>query len=544
MSIPIENARIDIYDEEIIQYPITGWGHLPWPDVFLGTVYTDDNGYFTFTVNNDDGSTILGDEKGRDIYLKVRASNGAATVRNNPDWMFGSVYEYKAGTYADLADGEDLNIPLHPDTPSYQVAFELLSNIYKARNFVRVETNIAPAKVNVFYKDSFHTDDLRSYYLPDSIGDYLATVPSPSLPSEYFPSELIDLLMGLGEIGPIQRGLIRDVAGIHYSEDILADSTKYYEVIYHEYGHHVMSELFDIGPPFPAAGPHYVDEEYHPMHAWIEGWAEFFSAAAREHLGIPNYLTFGGSVNIESLGYDYEDDPKAWDSVEGNIAGILWDIHDTENEYFDGLSLSFNDIVSIIQSYDPVPGDDKTWPMWADHPWTIYHVFDAFRPYYNYDQLTSKLWNILLKSGIEIPDTVPPQNPTSYTSSHNSVIPLNQAVIKVDMQGAYDSISGVKQYYYSWFPYIPSGINDPDLIDNIDVYWDSQTSSHFEYNTTFYGDEWYLYVITRDFAGNFAEEVFQAGPFKIHELNTLQIDGIFSTSIGEIFGNSFTQVTV
>jgi len=89
--LPVASAQIEIYDEEIIQYPVTGWGHLPWPDVHLGTVYTDSDGYFSFTVSNDDGATILGDEKGRDIYLKVKAANNAAVVRNNPEWMFGTV---------------------------------------------------------------------------------------------------------------------------------------------------------------------------------------------------------------------------------------------------------------------------------------------------------------------------------------------------------------------------------------------------------------------------------------------------------------------
>ena len=535
---PVQNARIDIYDEEIIQYPITGWGHLPWPDTYLGTVYTDVNGYYSFTVSNDDGSTILGDEHGRDIYLMVRATNSHAVIRNEPEYLFGSIYEYKMGTYADLSDGESRTIDLRPGSPEYQVAFEILSNIDKAWRYVKAETGIEVAKVNVYYEDFFAGDN--SYYMPDKIGDYLGVVPTPTLPAGYFPQELIDFLATLSQLGPIDNGIIRDISGIHYT-NILTD--RFYETLYHEYGHHVMNEIFELGPPFSESGVHYLDTPYTPTHAWVEGWAEFYSSAAREGIGRSDYTHLGGTADIEDLGYDYSEETD-WYSVEGNIAGILWDMHDEENEYFDALSLSFGEIVAFIRSYDPAPEADQVWPLWADYPWNIIHIFDAYKQYYNYDQLTSKVWNILLHSGITIPDEEAPHNPTSYTSSHNSVIPLNEQVIKVDVQGAYDTISGVKEYYYKWFPYVPTGLDDPDLFDNIELYWEVQTSPHFEFDTLFDRDEWYLYIVTCDYAGNFAEDVFEAGPFKIHELYTLQIEGIITTSIGEIYGNSFTEVSV
>lgn len=150
------------------------------------------------------------------------------------------------------------------------------------------------------------------------------------------------------------------------------------------------------------------------------------------------------------------------------------------------------------------------------------------------------------ESGIHIEDTTPPQNPTSYTSSHNSTIPINSSLIRVDFSGAFDSLSGVKDYYY-WMYYEPEISRDPSNpndLEYIENYWRSSPWPSFEWDTEFSDDEWYLYVITRDAAGNFANDIYRAGPFLLRELITLQMEGIVSNSFGEIFANSFTQVTI
>ena len=213
--VPIPNARVEIYDEEIIEYPVVGWGRLPWLDTYLGAVYTDNNGYFTFTVNNNDGWTVLGDEKGRDIYLKFMASNRASAVRNNPGWLGGSIYSFKTNTNKNMANGATWNIgSIAPNDPTCQIAFEVMYIVDLAWRHIKETTGIELRKLNVFIDDYFRGNN--SYYLNDHIADYLE-ISTPQLSPDYYPTDLINFLTSMIPEGlsPIERGMINDVAGIH-----------------------------------------------------------------------------------------------------------------------------------------------------------------------------------------------------------------------------------------------------------------------------------------------------------------------------------------
>jgi hypothetical protein len=100
------------------------------------------------------------------------------------------------------------------------------------------------------------------------------------------------------------RGLtgLREIAGMHLDATQMETETRNHEVTLHEYGHFVHSQIADSGPPYPVIPFHEIDVAYNPEHAFIEGFAEFFSAAARQAAGL-SFLTFGGSANIEWNSY-------------------------------------------------------------------------------------------------------------------------------------------------------------------------------------------------------------------------------------------------
>lgn len=547
--IPVANARVEVYDEEIIEYPFTGWGRLPWPDTYLGAVYTDSQGYFTFTVNNNDGSTVLGDERGRDIYVKLVASNRAASVMNNPGWLAGSVYQFKTDTRKNMADGETWNLgSIEPGSSEHQLAFDVLATVDKAWRHIRAETGVELKKINVFYMDFFTLDN--SYHMADKIGDYLDIIPVDDL-TGYFPPQLIDFLREMkeiwGSVTPIQKGMIRDLAGIHLHSHVSSSTRRFHEVIFHEYGHFIMGQVFELGPPFTVAGTHYVNSEYNIEHAWVEGWAEFYSSVARQHYGVEEFLDISG-YNIESPDYGLPEDAQR-DSVEGVIASILWDIYDANNEGQDRLTTSFGELARIIKNYDPDP--NFLWPIGPDKAWNIYQVFDALRHTWGPEDV-SRLWVLMNSHGVTIPDTTPPSNPTSYTSSHNSVIGRNDLTIEVDLHGASDDLSGLQ----IWYRFHPPGVNPLNLeaaraAENIGWYLEDsqwaqpQTGSHVEFDCVNFNTlEWYLSVVTLDNAGNLASEVFRAGPFLLQEQPMLQMEGVISNHLGQVILGSQSEVTV
>jgi hypothetical protein len=192
----------------------------------------------------------------------------------------------------------------------------------------------------------------------------------------------------------------------------LPELRQIYELIFHEYGHFVMEKLFELGPPFTVIGTHYIDDEHNIDHAWVEGWAEFYSCVARKYYNIDKALHLG-NFQIETGVYN-PTETKQWDSVEGNIASILWDIIDENNEAGDDLTISFGEMVRIIKNYDTNP--HGFWPFYQDHAWNIYGVFEAFRHALDPEGV-SKLWILLEKHGITIPDTTPQATPQATTQS-------------------------------------------------------------------------------------------------------------------------------
>ena len=116
----------------------------------------------------------------------------------------------------------------------------------------------------------------------------------------------------------------------------------YPATIHHEYGHFVMSHIYDDrGSAYPAAkcpSPHSIERDSGDAAcAWSEGWANFYSAAATGSHDV-QYASYQRPVDFESRSYNgvtFANGPN----VEGNVAAVLWDIHDaTSSESGDDIS--------------------------------------------------------------------------------------------------------------------------------------------------------------------------------------------------------------
>ena len=96
----------------------------------------------------------------------------------------------------------------------------------------------------------------------------------------------------------------------------------------------------------PALEEHYINETSDASTAWIEGWADFFPLAVQNdpdlrgwNLEVPTWCT------------------PNWDdgnTVEGRVAGALWDIFDSTNDssphFYDSFSDGFTNIWDIIST--------------------------------------------------------------------------------------------------------------------------------------------------------------------------------------------------
>ncbi len=88
---PLVNAGVYLYDDDT------------FGDDFLGSVATNGNGEFSFSVNNDDGWL----QNGRDLYVMLKLQNSRWRVHDGGD------YEWKAPQFDDVNEGSVLDIGTH-----------------------------------------------------------------------------------------------------------------------------------------------------------------------------------------------------------------------------------------------------------------------------------------------------------------------------------------------------------------------------------------------------------------------------------------------
>ncbi len=140
----------------------------------------------------------------------------------------------------------------------------------------------------------------------------------------------------------------------------------------HEYAHAIMYKHYgNWFPPTYCPSPHYVNLVSHENCAWTEGWADYFPLAVNNdpvyHWANGDYL----DIDAPTWGSAYWD---AGETVEGRVAGALWDLVDTGIDGTDSYSESF------------------------DHVWQVF--------YHQNDNKFKEYWNAWLTRGHNYPDAV------------------------------------------------------------------------------------------------------------------------------------------
>jgi hypothetical protein len=130
---------------------------------------------------------------------------------------------------------------------------------------------------------------------------------------------------------------------------LLGDDRKSPDAIIHEMGHNVMYNLYGhTFPPSDCPNPHYVQRSSGIFCGWTEGWADFYALVVN---GDPVFTwPSGDSLNLETPTWGTPN----WDdgaTVEGRVAGSLWDVFDSVNDGSDHLSDGFPRIWSSFNAH-------------------------------------------------------------------------------------------------------------------------------------------------------------------------------------------------
>lgn len=157
-------------------------------------------------------------------------------------------------------------------------------------------------------------------------------------------------------------------------------------VLYHEYGHHILSTQAESPSPDYDNGQCDTPDPGHCLYqpekgaiAWTEGWPNFF--AMYMHNANNDTDGYGPTMmSFETRGTAFNF-PGEEDQTEGIIAEILWDLVDSTNDddrdtgagRRDETDLNFNDVWSVIRNFDP-----STSPF-HNHPTSIHELYSGLR---------------------------------------------------------------------------------------------------------------------------------------------------------------------
>lgn len=140
-----------------------------------------------------------------------------------------------------------------------------------------------------------------------------------------------------------------------------ADDTP--DTVLHEMGHSVMYEIYgEYMPTTYCPEPHYLMGSSHVNCAWTEGWAHVWhmwttNDPIRDYPG-------GGAVDLEAATWgDGNDEGR---TVEGRVAGAVWDIADSAEDGYDKFSDGWLNIWHIMYHHN-CDKFSEFWGQWKAH---------------------------------------------------------------------------------------------------------------------------------------------------------------------------------
>ncbi len=252
---PLVNATIDIRDDDAL-----------WDEHLLTTI-TDWNGRFTGVVNNDDGWF----QNGRDIYVRIRATNNRFRVQDDSDWT----YSWVTGVRGSLSDGTvvDYGSLMLAD---YQEAAIIFQDLNQGWNFLTTAGGQDPGFVDLTYPGSGSFYSISSEEITIEDGDEVAV-----------------------------------------------------DIILHEYGHATMHNAYDGYWPPSTGGAHTFNSILHRNMAFTEGWGTFIALSINPD-GV--YNSNGWSRNIEGFNHTSGHSNNDGKVNEGHVAAGLGDIRDANSD--------------------------------------------------------------------------------------------------------------------------------------------------------------------------------------------------------------------
>lgn len=308
------SGNLGWYDDNNIRHPMQYNRVEIWDARYfekLGTVYTNVSGDYSFSFTDSYSY--------RDIYVKIYAGGANSTVKTGN----GGDYVYTSGLVLNVKPGDSINIGWDVDmTSDLGRAFQISQAINVATEYVKQMEGEYIMPIKVYYPHI--EEESGCFYMYARAAIYICG----------------------------------SSASLGYPESYAS-----WDVIMHEYGHHVQSEFgFERSP----GGEHYIDRNLADLReskdlgirlAWGEAYPTVFSGMAQAYYAssLQNIATVGDTAHTSynAASFDCEENNiRLGEACEASIIGVLWDLYDATSESHDIISFSHSLYWEMITNCD------------------------------------------------------------------------------------------------------------------------------------------------------------------------------------------------
>lgn len=313
-------VRVDVYDKEVGDPKL------------IATTYTDSNGYYSVTFENNSSIFELG---GYDIYIEVFAGGPYGYVKK-PNGGFHSI-----STVDEVIENVD-----NGSTSQINLKFVMNNSANIGGDLGRAFQISQPISV-------------ASRYAEEMNGSAMSAV------SVVYPAD------GTICVYDDESKTIEIISGYSEDENVI-NAFEAWDVIMHEYGHHVQYEIGIINSP---KGPHnrgensidkeeYTDENRKDKGtrlAWAESWPTVFGIMAQQYYisELQNIDTVGDENYTSNNGLNYSVETEEYSLGEGSedsIMYLLYDLYDSynANDPHDTVELSHYNMWAYVKASQAV----------------------------------------------------------------------------------------------------------------------------------------------------------------------------------------------
>lgn len=328
---PLQFCKIQLWDKE------------PLNDKMLLETYTDKDGRYSFSFKNSDEASDF-ENGGYDIYVRVLPAGSDITVlRGN-----GTEYYVDLGYYENIPTGS---------IESISATFEMTDSEDNANMFARaLQVSQAAIFASKYYEEmkEYDVEDVTliyphneqssgSFYRNSNKTIYVTgSAPEPGMPESYASWNVI--MHEYGHHVSNMEGLTDSPGGGHYIESSIAEH-------YKKHFEGTVNLLCGEKCALYNNLNYFSEDEckYKGMAlAWSEGYATFFGIIAQEYFstnlaGI-DFTNDKSYTSYNGVDYSVENILGGTEDNESVILGILYDIYDDSTESYDTLSIDHKQI--------------------------------------------------------------------------------------------------------------------------------------------------------------------------------------------------------